>query len=123
MLERDFMDKWVNRTLAENPLRYWIRLVDSASGIKPFDGILWLADGRTLALEFKIWRFARKKFDYSSVEPHQMRALLEFQLKGDPMAQRPARESWIVVHYEHTEKTKMFPPSQKILDKMLRRKK
>lgn len=118
MLEREFMNNWVKSALEGNPNRYWLRIPDSASGIKPFDGVLWLADGRSLAIEFKVWR-SGKKFDYSTVEPHQMRALLEFQLKGDPMAQRPAREAKIIVLFERTGKVKMYPPSQKILDKML----
>jgi len=114
------MRHWVEKTLAVNKLRaasrkrYWLRISDSASGIKPFDGILFLSDGRSIAVEFKVWRLKRP-FDYSTVETHQMKALLEFQGQD--------RESWIVVYHESTEKILTFHPSKTILKKMLRGKK
>lgn len=111
------MTRWVEDSLSvnknrhANQQRYWLRIPDSASGIKPFDGILWLRDGRSIAIEFKIWRLKRP-FDYSTVEAHQMRALLEF--RGE------RRESWIVVYFESTKKVKVFHPSKAALKRKLR---
>ncbi len=119
MLEREFMKKWVEDSLRVNKgrsderKRYWLRIPDSADGIKPFDGILWLSDGRSIAIEFKVWRF-KTEFDYSSVRTHQMKALLEFRSK------EAKREAWIVVYFEHTEKTKIYHPSKRILERMLK---
>jgi hypothetical protein len=120
MLEREFMKKWVEQRLAAEKKAgfaggYWLRIPDSADGIKPFDGVFWLANGCAIAIEFKVWRYAGP-FDGSTVEPHQMRALLEFQ-KGEN------RAAWIVVYYERTKKVRKFYPSQKALVKKLMEKK
>jgi hypothetical protein len=112
MLEREFMAKWVKETLKANKRRYWLRIPDSAEGIKPFDGILWLSDGRSIAIEFKVWRY-KQKFNYSNVRTHQMKALLDFRSKEGK------REAWIIVYFEHTDKTKIFHPSKALLEKML----
>lgn len=118
MLEREFMAKWVkeclrvNRGRKDGRKRYWLRIPDSADGIKPFDGILWLSDGRSIAIEFKVWRY-KQKFDYSSVRAHQMKALLEFRSK------EAKRDAWIVVYFEHDETTKIFYPSKTVLERML----
>lgn len=120
MLEREFMKDWVEKTLSvnknrhKNQQRYWLRIPDSASGIKPFDGLLFLTDGRVIAIEFKVWRL-KKKFDYSTVEPHQMKALLDFC--GEH------RSSLIVVYFERTKKTKEYRPNRAALMRMLRGKK
>jgi Holliday junction resolvase len=119
MLEREFMKKWVedalrvNRGRADAKRRYWLRIPDSAEGIKPFDGILWLNDGRSIAIEFKVWRY-KQKFNYSTVETHQMKALLDFRSK------EAKREAWIVVYHELTGKTKIYHPSKTILERMLK---
>ena len=119
MLEREFMKKWVedalrvNKSRADGTRRYWLRIPDSAEGIKPFDGILWLCDGRSIAIEFKVWRY-KQKFDHSSVETHQMKALLEFRSKV------AKREAWIVVYHELTGKTKIYYPSKVILERKLK---
>jgi len=117
MLEREFMKKWVEKTLSvnknrhKNQQRYWLRIPDSASGIKPFDGLLFLTDGRAIAIEFKVWRLARK-FDYSTVEPHQMKALLDF--RGEH------RDALIVVYFERTKETREYHPNRAALMRMLK---
>ena len=107
------MAQWVKETLKANKRRYWLRIPDSAEGIKPFDGILWLSDGRSIAIEFKVWRY-KQKFDYSNVRAHQMKALLDFRSKEGN------REAWIIVYFEHDGKTKIFHPSKTLLEKMLK---
>ncbi len=113
------MKKWVedclrvNKGRSDGRKRYWLRIPDSADGIKPFDGILWLCDGRSIAIEFKVWRH-KTEFDYSTVQAHQMKALLDFRSK------EAKREAWIVVYVEHSEKTKIYHPKKSILEKMLR---
>ena len=81
MHEREFMKKWVRERLKLRKTDYWLRLSDSAEGTKPFDGILITRrDNETLpiAIEFKVWR-AKGDFDFSTVEPHQMRELLAWE--------------------------------------------
>jgi Holliday junction resolvase len=120
-LERDIADKWVRAWLAEHKHDYWLRIPDSAEGIKPFDGVLFMEMGRgvhaALAIEFKVWRKKRVKFDYSTVEPHQMRELLLF-------ARGEGRRSLILVYYEHQQKWVRYAPSEgKLREIVARRRK
>lgn len=112
-LEREIADKWCREWIAAHPKDYWLRISDSADGIKPFDGVLFMDmggmdDHLALAIEFKVWRLKRKKFDYSTVEPHQMRELLRFR-------DGKGRTSVILVYYEHEKRWARFQPSAKKL--------
>lgn len=111
-LEREIADKWCREWIAAHPKDYWLRIADSADGIKPFDGVLFMHDelreGVAVAIEFKVWRLKRKKFDYSTVEPHQMRELLRFR-------DGKSRSAVILVYYEYEKEWRRYPPSAKKL--------
>jgi hypothetical protein len=112
MLEREVMKKWIAARAKTHPRDYWLRIPDSSDGIKPFDGILFCETGTSFAIEFKVWR-KKKPFDYSTVEPHQMRELLRFEQGKD-------RIGLIVVFNAHTKKTEKYRPSRKVLNRLLK---
>ena len=121
MHEREFMARWIKARLKTNKRDYWYRIPDAAEGTKPFDGILLTRvqvdrgfpfHTMPIAIEFKVWR-KKRRFDYSTVEPHQLRELLAWKRAGGI--------AWIVVFFEHDENSGVFVPEQKDLRKALNR--
>ena len=107
------MQKWLADHKKDHPNDYWLRLPDSASGTKPFDGML-LCMGTPIAIEFKVWR-QKGPFSFDVVETHQLRELLEW-VKGGGV-------SWVLVLHEKTKNVKVYYPSRKILKGALAKRK
>jgi len=114
VLERDISAEWTAAHLKKHPKDYWLRIPDTASGTKPFDGVLYCeASRKVVAIEFKVWR-EKGPFKWSFVRSHQLRELLLWKRAGGI--------GWILVFHERTRKWSVYEPTKGRLRAALTRK-
>jgi len=102
--ERDVMNDWVESHHKKHPHDYWLRVPDTASGTKPFDGVLYCSVAKkVVAIEFKVWRESGP-FKWSCVRAHQLRELLLWKRAGGT--------AWVLVYHERTGKWTVYEPTR-----------
>lgn len=107
VLERGIAAEWAAAHLKRHQKDYWLRIPDTASGTKPFDGVLYCeASKRVAAIEFKVWR-EKGPFKWSSVRSHQLRELLLWKRAGGL--------AWVLVYHERARKWTVYEPTREKL--------
>ena len=107
VLEREVASAWAKAHLLKHPKDYWLRIPDTGSGTKPFDGILYcFVAKKAVAIEFKVWR-AGTPFDWRCVTAHQLRELLKWKKAGGT--------AWVLVFHVLTGKWSVYEPTREKL--------
>jgi Holliday junction resolvase len=111
VVEREIAQEWVDAHVKKHTKDYWLRIPDTASGTKPFDGVLYCEHARkVVAIEFKVWR-EKGPFKWSCVRPHQLRELLLWKRAGGM--------AWVLVYHERTGKWTVYEPTRERLARAL----